>query len=75
MKDCMYIYIPKGRDNCKNVHCKDTNHVTDIDDYATNILNIQDTSIKSLTMKSSKSNARPNVVPGWSEAQSSTWLE
>ena len=41
---------------------------TDIDDYATNILEILDTSIKSVTMKCSKSNARPKVVPDWSEA-------
>ena len=62
-----YAQIPACA-NCKSVHCKDTNHVTDIDDYATNILEILDTSIKSVTMKSSKSNARPKVVPGWSEA-------
>ena len=62
-----YVQIPACA-NCKNVHCKDTNHVTDIDDYATNILEIQDISIKSVIMKSSKSNAKPKVVPGWSEA-------
>ena len=62
-----YVQIPACA-NCKNVHCKDTNHVTDIDDCATNIPEILDTSIKSVTMKSSKSNARPKVVPGWSEA-------
>ena len=62
-----YVQIPACA-NFKNVHCKDTNHVTDIDDYATNILEILDTSIKSVTMKSSKSNARPKVARGWSEA-------
>ena len=62
-----YVQIPACA-NCQNVHCKDTNHVTNIDDYATNILEILDTSIKSVTMKNSKSNGRPKVVPGWSEA-------
>ena len=50
--------------NCKNVHCKDINHVTDIDDFPTNILEILVPNIKTVTMKSNKSNERHKVVPG-----------
>ena len=48
--------------NCKNVHC----NVTDIDDYATNILEILDNSIKTATIKRNKTKARSKVVPAWS---------
>ena len=60
-----YVQTPAYA-NCKTVNRKDINHVTDIDDYATNILEILDTSIKTVTMKSNKSKERPKVVPGWS---------
>ena len=53
--------------NCKNVHCKDTNHVTGIDDYTTNILEILDNNIKTVTVKRNKTKARSKVVPCWND--------
>ena len=43
--------------NWRNVHCRDRNHIAEIDEYATNILGIVDNSIKGIT----------KVVPGWND--------
>ena len=49
------------------MHCKDTTHITYIDDYATNNLEILDNSIKTVTIRRNKIKASSKVVPGWSD--------
>ena len=51
---------------CTNVHCRDANHIAEIDDYATNILECVDNCIKNIARK--KANTRKSkVVPGWND--------
>ena len=57
--------------NCKNARIE--NHVTDIDDYATNNLEILDSSIRTVTMRRNKIKARSKVVPGWSDGVKPFW--
>ena len=57
---------------CRNVHCNDTDHIDNIDDYASNIfLFLDDTSKEALPTTSGgnkkKTDAESKIVPGCTE--------
>ena len=50
---------------CRDVHCKDETHLAEIDEFATNILEIVDNSISAMIRKNEKNENKSKVVPGW----------
>ncbi len=52
---------------CRNVHCNNDNHKTEIDHYVANVLEAVDSSIKSITKGKRNNIARAKVMPGWTE--------
>lgn len=51
----------------RNVHCKNDEHVVEIDAYATEILYAVDQSIKRIAKKSVKLKSHSKIVPGWND--------
>ena len=51
--------------DCRNVHCKDVDHIAEIDEYSIDILEAVDLCIKSIANRKKKVGVKSKVVPGW----------
>lgn len=60
------VHIPRCAD-CRNVHCIDTDHIAEIDNYAMDILEAMDLSIKSIVRKKEHIKAKCKIVAGWND--------
>ena len=60
------IRLPRCAD-CRNVHCVDANHIAEIDEYATDILEAIDLSIKATAKRKERAKPKSKVVPGWND--------
>ena len=53
--------------NCRNIHCIDENHKTQIDSYVENVLEAIDISLKSVAGMKRGNRTNNKVMPGWSD--------
>ena len=51
---------------CTDVHCKDSGHIQEIDQYTKEVLGAIDSSIKSIA-SAKRQTTRAKIVPGWSD--------
>ena len=60
------VKVPNCLD-CRNVHCRNVQHIHEIDEYVTNILEAIDGSIK-FARKTKRNNiTKDKIMPGWSD--------
>ncbi len=52
---------------CRDVHCKDTRHLEEVDTYTRNVLDAVDSAITSIASTKRQNNSSVKIVPGWSE--------
>ena len=50
--------------NCRDIHCENTKHIEDIDNYAFSIMKSMDESIKMIALKNVK---KSKIIPGWND--------
>ena len=64
------LEIPLCAGNCNDIHCKDAEHIDNIDDYASNVFELLESTAKDTLPitggKQKKENTKPHNVPGWS---------
>ena len=53
--------------SCRDVHCKNPNHIAEIDEYSLNILGIMDDINKQITEKNDEMRKKSKVIPGWND--------
>ena len=53
--------------NCKDIHCKEKEHIVDIDKYVNNVLEVIDKCIAKFIKRKRKNIPKAKVVPGWSD--------
>ena len=52
---------------CRDVHCKDSHHVEEVDTYTKNVLDAVDSAITTTACYKRQVNRSAKIVPGWSE--------
>ena len=65
-QDLTQISVP-GCTDCKDVHCKDEDHIQEIDTYTKDVLESVDRCIISLAKKKRNNIQKAKVTPGWSD--------
>ena len=60
------LVIPKCI-NCRNVHCRNSKHIQEIDLYAKEILDAIDSSIETVASTKRQNKRKAKIVPGWTD--------
>ena len=53
--------------SCRDVHCKNPNHIVEIDECALNILGDMDDIVKQIAEKNDQTRKKYKVIPGWND--------
>ena len=62
------LYIPRSLTECKDVHCKDSSHIEESDQFMTSLLFLVETSaFETLPITKPHINKLKKCVPGWAE--------